>query len=194
MVTLELTAEDLTVNLSQCFSTILITNCFLWIVSPSIPFFIFPPCFSPYLSFFLQCTWWRTGEETTPARTRAWRPAGQLCVAAVSSTCWHNYSPIPVHPLAPHFCASNPITLSQSSPSLSALYLALSQNQPSVSSTSLLSSSINKSLDFNMEVSVRSRLLGVNPSALNNSLTLCRGCSVAVCNWANLRGRLFTVI
>lgn len=102
--------------------------------------FVFLPFFSistligssvlPLPSLPLQCTWWRTGEETTQ-ETRAWRPAGQLCVAAVSGTCSHNA--IPQHnnfPLAPHFCASKPTAPSPPS--------ALNLTPPPFPSSSLL--------------------------------------------------------
>lgn len=45
-----------------------------------------------FLLFFPQCMWWRTGEERT-TQTPAWPAAGQLCVAAVFGTCWHNVFP-----------------------------------------------------------------------------------------------------
>lgn len=85
------------------------------ILFPSLLYHLLDPflcsCASLSLFFFftLQCMWWRTGEETTQ-ETHAWQPAGQLCVAAVSGTCWHNYSPTvhPHYPLAPYFCASGP--------------------------------------------------------------------------------------
>lgn len=91
-----------------------------------------------FLLFFLQSMWWRTGEETT-RQIHAWQPAGRLCVAAASGTCWHNVFPclffhshVPKRPPPP----SPPRCLNPPPSSPPALNPALPRNRPAITSTS----------------------------------------------------------
>lgn len=96
-------------------------------ISSSLPQLLF----LVFLCLCLQCTWWRTGEETT-RRTHAWPPAGQLCVAAVFGTCWHNEFHPSLHsycPIAPSYLCLNP----QRPPSLPALKLPALPSKPILS-------------------------------------------------------------
>ena len=59
--------------------------------------YIRPISLSP--SFFFQCMWWKTKEETTWAHPPASQPAGLLCVAAASGTCSPDHLMSPALPL-----------------------------------------------------------------------------------------------